>query len=135
VLTSGVIGRDGSIAEYQEKIRQGYFSVVVINLQGSQAAFNAKLLPVVQSSGRYRLAATTSYWRSEIWVGRNRKITRYTGLAEPVPPLQGLLAPAARLNSVLGSISGVVVGSGAAVAILTLIIRLFWRRGKASGEV
>jgi hypothetical protein len=43
--------------------------------------------------------------------------------------------PPARLKPILGTITDVVVFTGIAILLFTIIVRLAWRRGKASHEV
>jgi len=133
-LTSGVIGRNNSVNIYEQKIRRGFFSVIVINLGGSDVEFNRQLLPVVEQSPKYVLAAEVPYWRSEIWIRQPEQHVRYDLTAAPASPLGGLLTPVSRPNPILKIIVLVVEFAGIATLMLALGIRLSWRRGKASDE-
>jgi multisubunit Na+/H+ antiporter MnhC subunit len=133
-LTSGVIGRNNSVRLYESKISEGFFSVVVINLGGSDATFNQQLLHVVSQNNHYQLAAEVPYWRSQIWLYEPQENIRYHLAAVASSPFGGLLTPVARPNPILGSVVLVVEISGAAALILMLAIRWTWRRGKASEE-
>jgi hypothetical protein len=134
-LTSGIIGKTEDASFYQRAIRAGFFSVIVINKRGSQAAMNERLLRVVQQNSHYQLATSVRYWDSQIWIHRPNERVRFHLASSTATPIGGLLFPAARLNPLLGAVTFAVVGSGFFVIIFTLIVRLAWRHHKAVDEL
>lgn len=133
-IDSRVIGQGLSEKAYETRVRQGFFSVVVTNLTGSDAPFSRQLVPILAQSKHYRLAAVVPYWHSLIWL-RDPQLH----VAYHLPPsgdtlLGAVLTPAVRLRPLLGKVTGAVAGAGVAVLILTLLIRLSWRRKKDADE-
>lgn len=134
-LTSGVIGQTAGRALYEDKIRHGFFQVVVINLEGSDVGFNQALLPVVMNSHRYVLQAVTGYWKSEIFIRTQPQVLSYHIRRPASSPLGGLLTPVAKPSPVLGAVIVAVELSGAAALVFTVTVRVAWRRNKASDEI
>jgi hypothetical protein len=132
-ISSGVIGHSPGPTAYRQLIDRGFFSVVVINLRGSDVPFNLHILPAVESNAHYRLAATVPYWHSQIWLYEPSKRVTYH-LLGAATPVRGLVAPVDRLNPLLGPITLAVEISGLAVVILAITIRFTWRRRKGSDE-
>jgi hypothetical protein len=128
-----VIGHSPGPTAYRQLIDRGFFSVVVINLRGSDVPFNLNILPAVESNAHYRLAATVPYWHSQIWLYEPTKRVTYHLLGASTP-VRGLVAPVDRLNPLLGPITFAVEISGLAVVVLAIIIRFTWRRTKRCDE-
>jgi hypothetical protein len=133
-LTSGIIGKTLNASFYEHAIRAGFFSIIVINKRGSQAAMNEKLLRVVQQNSHYQLAALVSYWDSQVWIHTPNGRVRFHLASSAATPIGGLLFPAARLNPLLGTVTFAVTGSGLFVIIFTLTVRLVWRHNKTVDE-
>jgi hypothetical protein len=134
-ISSKVIGQGLDAATYAAKIRQGFFSVIVTNLSGSNAPFAQRLVPLLAQSKHYRVAAAIPYWHSLIWLREPQLHVSYHLAASTGSPLVTILTPAARLRPLLGKITEAVAGSGIAVLLLTLLIRFTWRRRKAAEEL
>jgi Dolichyl-phosphate-mannose-protein mannosyltransferase len=134
-ISAKMIGQSVSTATYATKIRQGFFSIVVTNLSGSNAPFAERLVPLLAKSKHYRLAAVIPYWHSLIWLRDPQVHVSYHLAQSTVSPLVSILTPTARLRPLLGKITEAVAGSGIAVLLFTLLIRFAWRRRKAAEEL
>jgi 4-amino-4-deoxy-L-arabinose transferase-like glycosyltransferase len=137
---SAGVGKDPSPILYADRVRLGYFSVVVLN-HGAAGVFDSYILPALKDNMRYHLQATVPYGKrySQIWVYRPQTAFK-PGKFSPSPvkndsPFLTLLTPVARLRSILSVIEAAVVASGVAVVGLMFLIRFAWRRGKAYDEI
>jgi 4-amino-4-deoxy-L-arabinose transferase-like glycosyltransferase len=134
------VGRNPSPTFYADRVRAGYFSLIVLNF-GSAATLDSYVLPALRANPHYHLQATVPYGghRSQIWIYRPQTGFRFESLGpHPVDnnsTLMTLLTPAARLRPILSVIEAGVEVSGMAVIVLTLLIRFAWRRGKAFDEI
>ena len=114
---------------------------MVILTFSSAAAFDRQMVPALTANRHYHLLSAVPYGghRSEIWEYEPQRhfASDQLGPRETpgASPLGGLLTPAARLRPILGTITGIVTVSGLAVIVLTIVIRVLWRRGKESYEL
>lgn len=134
------VGRYPSPSLYADRVRSGYFSVVVLNY-GAAAVLDSHVLPALKANPHYHLEATVPYagHHSQIWVYQPQGKFSSESLAPPQvkndSTLMTLLIPVARLRPILGVIEAAVAASGVAVLILMLLIRFAWRRGKACDDI
>lgn len=134
------VGRNPSPILYADRVRSGYFSVIVLNF-GAAAVLDSYVLPALQANPHYQLQVTVPYGRrhSQIWVYHPQTGFRFEKLGPPPansdPTLIALLTPVTRLRPILGVIETAIAASGIAVVMLTLLIRFAWRRGKAYDEI
>jgi 4-amino-4-deoxy-L-arabinose transferase-like glycosyltransferase len=134
------VGQTLDTSVYVSQVHSGYFSVVILSFT-SATAFDDRLLPELAANHHYHLVAAVPYGghNSQIWEYEPQRRFERDGLAPRnnagASPLGGLLTPAARLRPILGTITGIVSISGLAVLLLTIVIRVMWRRGKESYEV
>lgn len=133
-VSSKVVGSTLSETSYESRIRQGFFSIVVTNLRGSQAPIARRLVPALIHSKLYRLGAVVQDWDSLIWLRQPQVHVTYNLPVTADTPLGGILTPAPRLHPLLGEVAETVTGSGIAVGFLTLLIRFTWRRRKDADE-
>ena len=134
------VGQDPSPSLYVDRVKTGYFSVVVLNF-GAAAMLDSHVLPALKANSHYHLQATIPHGRhaSQIWVYQPQESFKHEDLRPQVmgndSPLVTLLTPVARLRPILLAIEAAVVISGIAVVILIFLIRFGWRRGKAYDEI
>jgi len=134
------VGKDPSPTLYADRVRSGYFSVVVLN-HGAAGVFDSFVLPALKANTHYHLEATVPNGEhySQLWIYRPQTAFRSEKLGpSPVKndsPFLTLLAPTARLRPILSVIEAAVVASGVAVVVLVFLIRFSWRRGKACDEI
>jgi 4-amino-4-deoxy-L-arabinose transferase-like glycosyltransferase len=124
---------------FTSRVRTGYFSVVILNFT-SASWLDQRLLPALEANAHYQLTAAVPYGSkdSEIWEYRPSGHFESLDLSPPTPPgtpLGSLLTPAIRPRAILGTLGSTVIFSGAGVLLITVLIRLGWRRGKASDEI
>lgn len=124
---------------YVARVRSGYFSVVILGFS-TAAAFDRQVLPALAANHHYRLVASIPYGGhdSQVWEYEPQSRFRAESLGPRVgraAPLGSVLTPPARLKPILGTITDIVGCTGIAVLLFTVIVRLAWRRGKASHEV
>jgi Dolichyl-phosphate-mannose-protein mannosyltransferase len=124
---------------YANRIRAGYFSVVILGFS-TAAALDYQILPTLVANQHYHLVAKVPYGghESKIWEYEPQKWFKAEQLGVRVrvgdSPLGGLLTPAARLRPILGTISDIVSSTGIAAFLFTITVRFAWRRRKASDE-
>ncbi|MGH7611407.1 MAG: hypothetical protein ACREN4_05245, partial [Candidatus Dormibacteria bacterium] len=122
---------------YVSFVDRGYFSAVIL-LFGDKGQFDGPLTRALSRSPRYRRAAQVVYGRqlADIWV-RHPQPRHGESLARlpHTTPLQAILIPEARPSAVLQPVVVAVIAVGLLVAIFTLLVRVGWRRRKASGEL
>jgi hypothetical protein len=134
------VGHELSPILYADRVRSGYFSMVVLNY-GAAAVFDSYVIPALKANPHYHLQATVPYGEhhSQIWVYQPQTSFKFEKLG-PLPTnndsvFLALLTPVARLRPILGVIEAAVLASGIGVVVLTLLIRFAWRRGKAYDEI
>jgi hypothetical protein len=134
VMSSGVIGQANRVSLYQSKIKQGFFSVVAVNLSGPNGTLYQQLLPTLEENRHYRMAVRVSYWHSEIWFYQPARRVRYNISDAKASLLSDVFTPSGRLSPLLQPITVAVEGSGLAALLFIGFVRLFWRRGKVYDE-
>jgi len=134
------VGETINPAVYRRCLRSGCFSLVVLTF-GSAAQFDSQILPAITANQRYELVASVPYGKrmGEIWEYQSQahfRSQRQSTAATSGPSLlASVLTPTPRLRPLMGTVSAVVLGSGGVVALFTVVVRLGWRRGKASDEI
>src|SRR5487761_1642029 len=128
-----------SPADYVNRIRAGFFSVVILDF-GPSAALDRSIVHALESNYHYHLAAEVPYGPRGAVVWQYQPQQRFrsdiSGPRGPVvAPIRGLLTPVARPGPVLGPIVLAVLITGACTAVLTVPIRYAWRRGRASDDL
>jgi hypothetical protein len=124
---------------YADRVRAGYFSVVILGFSAA-ANFDHQILPALATNRHYHLMTSVPYGGhdSEVWEYEPQRRFQDEELSPHMnkndSPLGGLLTPPARLKPILGIITDIVALTGLAVLLFTIIVRLTWRRGKASHE-
>jgi hypothetical protein len=125
---------------YAARLRSGYFSVVILGFN-SAAGFDHQILPALEANHHYRLVASIPYGGHDTQVWEYEPQSRFRAessgprVSRAAMPLGSVLTPPARLKPILGTITDVVVSTGIAILLFTIIVRLAWRRGKASHEI
>jgi hypothetical protein len=125
---------------YAARLRSGYFSVVILGFN-SAAAFDHQMLPALAANHHYRLVASIPYGGHDSQVWEYEPQSRFQAesfgprVSRTAAPLGSVLTPPARLKPILGTITDVVASTGIAILLFTIIVRLAWRRGKASHEI
>jgi 4-amino-4-deoxy-L-arabinose transferase-like glycosyltransferase len=127
-------------ATYIDRIKEGYFSVVVLTFTSS-VVLDHDIEPALAANSHYHLVAEVPFGKrySQIWEYEPQRVFRSDHLgpltAKPSSALSSLLMPPARLKPILGTITDVVVFTGIAILLFAILVRLAWRRGKASHEI
>jgi len=125
---------------YVARIRSGYFSVVTLGFS-SAAGFDHQILPALNRNHHYRLVASIPYGGHDTQVWEYEPQSHFQAesfgpsVSRTATPLGSVLTPPARLKPILGTITDVVASTGIAILLFTIIVRLAWRRGKASHEI
>jgi hypothetical protein len=125
---------------YAARLRSGYFSVVILGFS-SAAGFDHQILPALDANHHYRLVASIPYGGHDTQVWEYEPQSRFQDesfgprVNRTATPLGSVLTPPARLKPILGTITDVVASTGIAILLFTIIVRLAWRRGKASHEI
>jgi hypothetical protein len=125
---------------YVARIRSGYFSVVILGFS-SAAGFDHQIVPALDANHHYRLVASIPYGGHDTRVWQYEPQSRFQAesfgprVSKTATPLGSVLTPPARLKPILGTITDVVASTGIAILLFTIIVRLAWRRRKASHEI
>lgn len=125
---------------YVDRVRSGYFSMVILGFN-SAAAFDHQILPALAANHHYRLVASIPYGGHDSQVWEYEPQSRFQAesfgprVSRAQAPLGSVLTPPARLKPILGTITDIVTCTGIAILLFTIIVRLAWRRGKASHEI
>ena len=124
---------------YADRVRAGYFSVVILGFSAA-ATFDHQVLPALAANRHYHLLTSVPYGGHESEVWKYEPQRRFQSellnphVSKDESPLGSLLTPPARLKPILGTITDIVTLTGLAVLLFTIVVRLAWRRGKASHE-
>jgi hypothetical protein len=132
------IGTQIAASNYVDRIKTGYFSVVILDFEVTPP-LDQRILAALYANLHYHLIAAVPYgprgaqvW--EYWPQQHFAPETLGSHARSAPFLEELLTPVAHPKPILGSVFLSISTAGLLTIALTVWMRWGWRRNKKSDE-